>query len=252
MIIDEMIECYRVRHNYTQAEVDRLLEVCPLAMAQLWNKMNPTTPDQVSNFYSSVDYTAELLRYHDIESRRDKDMDIVIEVRAKNREARVLDFGCGMGVIGFMLKDVMPKLTVELYDLGSPAFDFGRDFNVSRKRPVEFVNTFDIQHRTYDFIICNDVLEHLIDQSLAETIDLLQSRLASPYGKIFAQIGFYHEPHIIPMHFEWTEKRCDILRKVMRWEFWDVNHDFLNLVMQGRLGLKQNSTVTANLGQPLS
>ncbi len=248
MIIDEMIEYYRKRGNFTQAEVDKILEESPLVLARIWNQRKPSTPAQVSHYYSSVDYTAELLHYHNLDSRRDSDLDIMIEVRGKNREARVLDYGCGIGVIGFMLQDAMPKLTVELYDLPCPALDFGREFNVSRKRPVEFVNTFDIQHRKYDFIICNDVLEHLPDELLGGTIDFLQSRLASPYSKVFSQIGFY-EPHVFPMHFDWTEKRCDILRRTMRWEFWDVNLDFLNLVMKGKLLTKSAQAVSAGLGQ---
>jgi MoaA/NifB/PqqE/SkfB family radical SAM enzyme/SAM-dependent methyltransferase len=250
MIIDEMIEYYRKKCKITQAEVDRLLEMSPMALAQVWNRLNPSTPDQVKEFYTTVDYTAEQLRYHNLDSRRDTDLDILIEVRAKNREARVLDFGCGTGVIGFMLKDAMPRLEMELYDLSSPALDFGRDFNVTRKRPVEFVNTFDIQHRTYDFIICNDVLEHIHDELLEETIDFIQSRLTTPYGKIFAQIGFYYEPHLIPMHFDWTEKRCNMLRNAMRWEFWSVNHDFLNLVLKGNLR-NITRTVSASLGQAI-
>ena len=116
---------------------------------------------------------------------------------------------------------------------------------------MEFVNTFDIQHRTYDFIICNDVLEHLPDGVLEHTIDFLQSRLASPYGKIFAQIGFY-EPQLFPMHFEWSEKRCDILRKTMRWEFWDLNLDFLNLVMKGKLTANGTQAVYASPAQAAS
>ena len=232
MIVDEMIEFYRRRHNLTEAEMERRMAEAPFELAREWRQRGPSTPGEVAQFYRTVDYTLELLRYHNLEGRREDDLDIVIEVRAKNRRARVLDYGCGIGVIGFMLKDMIPTLTVELYDLPCPALNFARDFNVYRPRPVEFVNTFDIRHRRYDFIICNDVLEHLPDEELEETIRFLQDRLASPYSKIFTQIGFYYEPHVSPMHFEWNRKRCDILRQTMRWEYWDVNHDFLNLVMQ--------------------
>lgn len=244
MIIDEMIEFYRKQENLTRAELQKKMEESSFALARAWRQMNPATAAEVSRFYSKIDYTPDLLRYHNLEDRRETDLDILIEIRGKNRGARVLDFGCGTGVIGFMLKDCIPQLTVELYDLPSHALGFARAFNVHRTRPVEFVNTFDIQHNSYDFIICNDVLEHLPDGLLEETIDLLQSRLASPYSKIFSQIGFY-EPHLFPMHFDWSQARCDTLRKVMRWEYWDVNPDFLNLVMKGKLRADGEKTVSA-------
>ena len=248
MIIDEMVEHYRKLGNFTQAEVNRVLEESSIELAKVWHQMRPSSPEGINHFYTSTDYTAELLNYHQQQSRRDADLDIMIEVRGKNRAARVLDYGCGTGVIGFMLKDTMPALTVDLFDLSSPAFDFAKGFNVHRKRPVEFVNTFDIQHNTYDFIICNDVLEHLPDAELEETIDLLQKRLARPFGRIFGQIGFY-EPHIFPMHFDWTEERCNILRRTMRWEFWDINLDFLNLVMKGKLSGNGTGAVIGTTGR---
>ena len=122
MIIDEMIEHYRKMSNLTQAEVNRMLEESTSKLAEEWNRMKPSTTDEVNDFYTTVDYTAGLLNYHNLESRRNTDLDIMVEVRGKKRDARVLDYGCGTGVIGFMLKDAMPKLTVELYDLPVPGF----------------------------------------------------------------------------------------------------------------------------------
>ncbi len=253
MIIDEMIEFYRKQKNLTQAEIQKEMEESPFVLAKTWQERNPSTAEEVNKFYEEVDYIAELLRYHNLESRRNLDLDIMIEVRGRHRQARVLDYGCGTGIIGFMLKDAMPGLIVDLYDLPSPAHEFARAFNVFRPRPIEFVNTFVIQRNRYDFIICNDVLEHLPDEELESTIDFLQSRLASPYSKIFAQVGFYHEPHVIPMHFDWTEKRCEILRKVMRWEFWEINLDFLNLVMKGKLRPEGKPALSADIKpQPTS
>jgi 2-polyprenyl-3-methyl-5-hydroxy-6-metoxy-1,4-benzoquinol methylase len=108
---------------------------------------------------------------------------------------RVLDIGCGSGMIVNLLAYRNPNIQFDAVDF-SDSIDFALDFSTKHKiQNVRFykMNFFEFQSKsTYDAVICNGVLHHMPDylnaikhiDHLLEKNGRLVVGLYNPYGKL--------------------------------------------------------------------
>jgi len=100
---------------------------------------------------------------------------------------KLLDFGCGVGLLSSFLKKYLPKCTLHGYDVSSASIDI-----VDRNLLAQGLFTTDIFKlaNDYDLIVASNVLHHIDPRNRQDTILELRDRLA-PGGKI---VIFEHNP----------------------------------------------------------
>jgi 2-polyprenyl-3-methyl-5-hydroxy-6-metoxy-1,4-benzoquinol methylase len=151
---------------------------------------------QIQKFYGEIKfpglYTLEDFKIYD--GNLFNQFLVQFEQAIQNRK-RVLDIGCGSGMIVNLLAYRNPDIQFDAVDF-SDSIDFAQEFSTKHNiQNVMFhkINFFKFQSKfTYDAIICNGVLHHIPDYSNAVTrIDqLLESKgkliigLYNPYGKL--------------------------------------------------------------------
>jgi 2-polyprenyl-3-methyl-5-hydroxy-6-metoxy-1,4-benzoquinol methylase len=110
----------------------------------------------------------------------------------------VLDFGCGMGNTAlWMAKELGAR--VDAFDLDPNHITVARE--LLRKYNVPGVN-FDVKNiiehpidKQYDFIILNDVIEHIKEEWIPGILDILINRNLKPGGIIFFSYPPWAGPH---------------------------------------------------------
>jgi 2-polyprenyl-3-methyl-5-hydroxy-6-metoxy-1,4-benzoquinol methylase len=114
------------------------------------------------------------------------------------KDKNVLDFGCGMGNTAlWMAKELGAR--VDAFDLDPNHITVARE--LLRKYNVPGVN-FDVKNiienpidKQYDFIILNDVIEHIKEQWIPGILDILINRNLKPGGIIFFSYPPWAGPH---------------------------------------------------------
>ena len=120
-------------------------------------------------FYSEI-FDKEAGRYYKIQKRK---IEIVLNLLEKHEKGRILDIGCGDGLITQMIAE---KTGAEAHgvDISNGAVSkarkrgiFAKAVNVDRQR-------FPFENNTFDVVFCGDLLEHLYDtEKMLEKILLL-------------------------------------------------------------------------------
>jgi 2-polyprenyl-3-methyl-5-hydroxy-6-metoxy-1,4-benzoquinol methylase len=128
----------------------------------------------------------------------------------KNKD--VLDFGCGMGNTAlWMAKELGAK--VDAFDLDPNHIAVANE--LLRKHNVPGVR-FDVKNiienpinKQYDFIILNDVIEHIREQWIPGILDILVNRNLKPGGIIFFSYPPWAGPHASHLqraiHIPWIQ-----------------------------------------------
>lgn len=101
--------------------------------------------------------------------------------------AKLLDFGCGVGLLSSFLKKYLPNCTLHGYDVSSASIDM-----VDEGLLAQGLFATDISRlaNDYDLIVASNVLHHIDPRNRQDTIMGLRDRL-TPGGKI---IVFEHNP----------------------------------------------------------
>jgi 2-polyprenyl-3-methyl-5-hydroxy-6-metoxy-1,4-benzoquinol methylase len=153
-----------------------------------WLDASPETPADVFQFYQSNDwYIPELMLWN---------VEQVSEIRQYHRWLReygadsVLDYGAGVGDVPLYLSN---EYEAWYADVDGVVADFYEDRAAYRARETPMIRidepSFDLREvdKTWDAIICVDVLEHLPDPE--RVIDAFTASLA-PDGLLFTQWTF--------------------------------------------------------------
>jgi 2-polyprenyl-3-methyl-5-hydroxy-6-metoxy-1,4-benzoquinol methylase len=158
-----------------------------------WDKQGPMTPDRITQFYKqTTNYIYDLAEWHlFVPSKRASDLALFDDLRRKHPK-NILDFGGGVGLLAIPL--AREGLDVTLADLDSTTLRFAM-FH-ARQRGVHLkVWKSDVEDhppdRTYDVILCMDVLEHLPKDVLHDVVDKLvrlkhagtQIIISAPFGR---------------------------------------------------------------------
>src|SRR5712691_4817153 len=100
---------------------------------------------------------------------------------------KVLDFGCGVGLLSGFLKQHLPAAQVDGFDLSRDSIN-RVDLALSTKGL--FTSDMDLLARNYDLIVVDNVMHHIPATQRELTVQDLASRLA-PRGKLAI---FEHNP----------------------------------------------------------
>ena len=156
-----------------------------------------TSEEQIKEFYSKIGfpgpYTLQDLEFYD---------DVIYNPYLKIYDdatkgcKSVLDIGCGSGFITNILARRHPKTMFTAIDF-SDSIDYARAFtNTHRTKNIIYYKqdflTWNSVHN-YDLIICNGVLHHIPDYTIAlEKMKKISNRIAigiyNPYGKMMKKI----------------------------------------------------------------
>ncbi|MEX1239977.1 MAG: methyltransferase domain-containing protein [Cyclobacteriaceae bacterium] len=115
----------------------------------------------------------------------------------------VLDFGCGMGTTSLWLAREM-EAKVDGFDLDPNHIAVARELNL--KFQVARVN-FEVRNiiespvdKQYDFIVLNDVIEHIRIEWIPKILDILIGRNLKKGGIIFFSYPPWEGPHASHLH----------------------------------------------------
>ena len=159
-----------------------------------WEKAAPMTDARIKEFYKQTkSYIYDLAGWHLYDTKKfDSDMELVNTIKKAGTIKNVLDFGGGVGFNAFPI--AAAGFDVTLADLKSVTLDFAKFRAKKRGIKVKYWET-DVEpmppDKKYDLILCLDVLEHLPQKDLVETVDKLvklkhagtQVMIHAPFGK---------------------------------------------------------------------
>lgn len=147
----------------------------------------PIEPAHYDDEYFASDWREGDNRY-DLETRRrieDRNPELIKEVF---QPRRVLDVGCGPG----FLMHFLTELGVEAAGIDfSPASSALAPASVRDRITVGPVNQPHVEERSYDLVICREVLEHLTVLQLRETVAQI-ARASSRF--LYCTTRFHPEP----------------------------------------------------------
>jgi SAM-dependent methyltransferase len=129
----------------------------------------PITPDHYDDDYFAADWRADGSRY-DLETRRrleDRNPALIKDVFDPQR---VLDVGCGPGFLMLFLAEL--GVEVEGVDFSPSSLDLAPP-GVRDRILVGDVTQAHVPERSFDLVICREVLEHLTVLQVRETIEQL-------------------------------------------------------------------------------
>lgn len=127
------------------------------------------------------------------------------DILPKDREARILDIGCGMGHFLFYLNHIGYKNSAGI-DVGPQQIEFCKNHNMNAHLVTDTIDYLTGQMNKLDCIVMNDVIEHLRkDEVIPVIIGVLNAlrpggfliirtlNMASVYGPYCRYIDFTHE-----------------------------------------------------------
>ena len=102
-------------------------------------------------------------------------------VLPKNKQAEILDIGCGFGSFMFELRK-LGYTSVKGIDVSDQAVNFA----LSQKLDVtnSSIKEFSSNSSSYNFIYMSHVLEHLNKDEIIETLEIIRTKLLKPGGKL--------------------------------------------------------------------
>ena len=188
--------------NLTRDEVLEKLFIGPILVRNDWIDKWPTTEEEINKFYSeNLNYLFDLT----IANMQDEwilQNNMITEYAQLRGYTDILDFGCGTAQASLSLLETGKRvMCVDASDfiLKYVKFRFasrGLNANVSKY----------MEDRQYDFVICTDVLEHLINP--INTLSILLSHLKKNGSFAFTARFFDKEDYLHPMHLA-TNSLCD-------------------------------------------
>ncbi len=160
----------------------------------------------------------------------------LIKTKFKNRNIKILDIGCGSGVIGLTLKKIFPNSEVTLLDISSEALEVAKENAKRLNLDVKFIQSdiFENVTETYDVIISNPpyIMEY---EEIEDIVKNNEPHIALYAGKdgldcykkilkdiklhlnnnylIAFEIGRYQAPSIINMANYFLSKNDIIVKK---------------------------------------
>jgi SAM-dependent methyltransferase len=182
---------------------------------------NPKTDEELEAFYrNSKNYLWDLSGWHSLLDKQRSNRGTMGLMKASYPKAKkVLDFGCGIGEIGFAF--AKGGFQVTMVDFPTSAFEFAK-FRQKNYPPTELI-TFEEMRKNlnnykgqFDLVLAFDVLEHLSVTQLDEVVTELLS-LRSPTGDVISMSAFgwgTKKGGSHPMHFDMDDERKKIMGRL--------------------------------------
>lgn len=103
------------------------------------------------------------------------------------KEAKILDFGCGLGQSLRALKDLGFK---NLYgaDINAPAMESLAQAGIKAKLIVGYKEVYDEDFSKFDVIILSHVLEHFPKEDTIPFLQFINQKLLAPNGSLFVLV----------------------------------------------------------------
>jgi 2-polyprenyl-3-methyl-5-hydroxy-6-metoxy-1,4-benzoquinol methylase len=180
-----------------------------------WEREGAMTPERIKAFYKqTANYIYELGEWHlFVQGKRDSDMALVDNMR-EIKPKNILDFGGGVGLMAMPL--ARAGFDVTLADLDGTSLDFAV-FRAKRSNTPLKIWKSDVEamppDKTYDVILCLDVLEHLPKDELKTAVDKLVS-LKTRSTKVIMSAPFGRTA-VHPMHLDADEHTKAQVKRLM-------------------------------------
>ena len=202
-------EEFRVRYYVSRVGFDKI-----------WHSKDRSTPEATEAFYNEHD--ADIWRQAYLSQSRytyKKKILRAYHIAKKERAERVLDYGCGAGVLAHYLQQ--KKFTVDVADIPSSTLEFIRK-RMNLHQALTIDSRLTLPHETYDFITCLDAIEHTFNP-LEITKNLIGSlKKDGIFYIIFPKESYsedrdHHDQHTQeaqmerPLTFNYLREVCDEL-----------------------------------------
>lgn len=166
----------------------------------LWNILNPTTEEEIKNFYRVVPYYIFRLPYWHMQRGQRKFRKKVVKYSFGN----VLDYGGGPGDLSIKLAE--KGLNVTYVEIQGITMDFAR-WLFERRGYKNKIEVLDVEKdeekiwgKEYDTIICIDVIEHIPHPRIV--LERMARCLRNKGRLITTQLKSQGPVEDAPMHFE--------------------------------------------------
>jgi methionine biosynthesis protein MetW len=147
-------------------------------------------------FYSNI-FDKEAKRYYSIQIKK---IDVVLNLLEKHKNGKVMDVGCGDGLISTLIADVTGAKVYGV-DISRNAVSKARKRGIIAKTMDVDKQEFPFGKESFDAVFCGDLLEHLYDtENLLENINQLLKpngyliisvpNIASWYNRGFLLLGY--------------------------------------------------------------
>ena len=161
--------------------------------------MSTTNFDQFSNNYKdlldrSIAVSGEGSEYFSEYKAR-----YITRTVGENFRGKILDYGCGVGLLSCLMKKHLPKAIVHAYD---PSPESVKMVPLNLASEGVFSNDISRLHYDYELAIISNVMHHVPPKERQQTISEIAKRLATG-GKL---VLFEHNP-LNPLT-QWVVKHC--------------------------------------------
>jgi 2-polyprenyl-3-methyl-5-hydroxy-6-metoxy-1,4-benzoquinol methylase len=109
-------------------------------------------------------------------------LEVIADLVAKNKYRKILDFGCGTGLVGHFLRESFDADKLELtgVDISEVALERSKPFYDH----LYMKDDCTLPEDQYDLVVLNSVLEHIYDSNLRILFSEIKTKL-SPNGTVF-------------------------------------------------------------------
>jgi len=130
-------------------------------------------------------------------------LEVIACLVAKEKYRKILDFGCGTGLVGHFLRESFDPDILELtgVDISEVALERSKPFYDH----LFVKNDCTLPEGQYDLVVLNSVLEHIYDSNLETLFYEIKKKLA-PKGAIFIVVPNVHSPQIFLQRLTKTHK----------------------------------------------
>jgi len=104
-----------------------------------------------------------------------------------NKDAQILDIGCGFGQILLSLRKKGYK-NLSGIDISEEAVEFCGQQELNVRKIDDLIDFCDVTSKRYDFIIMSHVIEHLDKSSIIETLALIRQNLLKKGGSMIVTV----------------------------------------------------------------
>lgn len=161
VIVDEISEFLNLSHEEVYQRIEGEIFDPGINVARAWKQANPTTEEEILNFYRTTDaYLFDLYIDHERAFRK-KVLERVL-FRLRNHNAKmVLDYGGGLGFDAIAMREA--SMDVTYFELKGLTSEFAEQrFKKKGYNDIKVINdTSSLLRNSFDAIVCIEVLEHI-------------------------------------------------------------------------------------------
>jgi 2-polyprenyl-3-methyl-5-hydroxy-6-metoxy-1,4-benzoquinol methylase len=161
--------------------------------------MSPTNFDHFSNQYKELLDRSTALSGEGAEYFSEYKARYIARIVGAAFRGKILDYGCGVGLLSVLLKRHLPEASIHGYDVSAESVKM-----VPPSLAAEGVFSSDISrlHCDYEAAIISNVMHHVPPKDRQQTISEIAGRL-NPHGRL---VLFEHNP-LNPLT-QWVVKHC--------------------------------------------